>query len=200
MKTFLINSILLFMISSIVVSCGKERSVDLSGSSGSASGLVGNWKLLYMTANGYETGDYTENGKTYRDVYIYKDSTTNNKGVFTFTKDSMSTTGLSYNESGNDWFYSYENNVKYYGDSSTYNDPVTDVDERLPYKIKGDSIQLLYSSGMFGTDIPATYKYVITGDKLSLLGRFTFIEKDTTGSYIETYNVNIGANIYLQKQ
>lgn len=182
--------------------CSKEKSIDSTTSSGTnvSDQLKGDWKLLYITSSGHEEGAYTLNGATYKEVYDFKDSTTNNNGTFSFTKDSLLYT-IAYNESGKDWDYYYQNAVLVASDSSVYNDPVADAG-RIPYIIKGDSITLVDNAGygIFGGGIPVTYKYVLSGDKLTLLGQFNFMEKDTLTNYVETYNVNLKGNIYLQKK
>lgn len=182
--------------------CSKEKSIDSTTSSGTNASdqLKGDWKLLYITSSGHEEGAYTLNGTAYKEVYDFKDSTTNNNGTFTFTKDSLFYT-LAYNETGKDWDHYYQNGVLVGADSSVYSDPFADAG-RISYIIKGDSITLVDNSGYgsFGQGIPATYKYVLSGDKLTLLGQFNFSEKDTLSNYIETYNVNLKGNIYLQKK
>lgn len=200
-KNFLIRLTCFVLVTLLIFSCKKESSVDTSGSAGGTTNvLVGNWKFLSVTADGNEEATHTFAGTNYKDIYLYKDSTTSNNGLFSFTKDSL-IYNISYDETGKDWDYSYENGVLTFADSSDYSDPVTDAGG-LPYKIKGDSVTLIDNSGlgMFGQNIPATYKYTINGNKLTLTGRFKFIEKDTLPDYIETYNVNIGSSIYLQKQ
>jgi hypothetical protein len=182
-------------------SCSKEKSFDTSNGSNSSgsSALLGNWKLLYTTSDGYETGEYTQGGIAVKDIYKFKDSSINNSGIFAFSKDSLAFKAVAFNQVGYEWIYTYANGVLMYSDSSDYNEPIT-MNETIPYKVKGDSIQLLDDSGVFGGSMPGMYKYTIIGNKLTLTGRFIFTIKDTSTSYIETYNINIGANIYLQKQ
>lgn len=203
MKHLIVKLIFLTFISNLLFSCNKEKSIDASagGSGGSGTNsLIGNWKLLYITSEGNEEGTYTDAGINRKDIYIYKDSTINNNGLFSFSKDSLAY-GISYIQTGNEWYYSYRDGTLFYADSSDYNTPESDAGV-LPYKIKGDSVTLIDNSGagMFDQGIPATYKYAVNGDKLTLTGKFDFVTKDTLLNYIETYNVSISSKIYLQKQ
>lgn len=184
----------------LIFSCKKEGSVDSSGGQNNSNSLIGNWKLLYITASGHEEGAYAYSAKTYKEIYDFKDSTIDNNGLFSFSKDSLNY-AVSFTQSGKDWDVVYENGIETFRDSSTYNEQVTDAG-KIPYKIKGDSITMIDDSnmGMFGSGIPATYKYVVNGNKLTLYGRFKFSDKDTLPGYVETFNVDISANIYLQKQ
>jgi hypothetical protein len=132
---------LLCLATSVVIlaSCHKTN----NATPGNSAQLVGNYKLLYLSANIQAINQESAAGQTQKTIAYNNYTTTNNGGTITFTKDSMAWKGLTYTADYTVYGYVYVNGTLTDSITFPFYESLAPVNATTKYEVFGqDSIHV----------------------------------------------------------
>lgn len=167
-------------MASVVFFASCHKSNDATP--GNSAQLVGNYKLLYLSANIQAIDQESAGGQTQKTIAYNNYTTTNNAGTITFTKDSMSWKGLAYTADYTVLGYVYLNGVLTDSVTFPFSESLNPVNATTKYEVFGqDSIHTqggyptsaLGSTGSGSTALapPSGGRFSFKGDTLFLTSK-----------------------------
>ncbi|MBI1782411.1 MAG: hypothetical protein HYR66_13775 [Sphingobacteriales bacterium] len=204
MKYSFVKLTLWMLISVTNFSCSKEHSIDTSAGGTGSGSVSGTWNFAGLSANTKSDVSETDGTDVVRAITTADYSTTNNKGTITFATNTFTGTGIGYDLSTTAYGKFYTNGVLEDSLDMPFSFTLPPGNSSGSYKLVGTDS--LYFTGGFiaiGLDSmeskPIGYKYVISGNKLTLTSKFTNSFQEDDNGIMATVKQSADITVVLQK-
>lgn len=206
MKTILVRVTLFVFITAFVISCKKEKSIDLSSGSsgGGANTLLGNWKFSGFTADIKVEATETDGTDVAKAVTTYNYLSTNNKGTVTFAANTFTGTGLGYDLNTTLYAKLYLNGVLEDSLEFPFTFTLPPTNSGGGYKLAGTD-SLYFTGGFIAVGLdsmeskPIGYKYTVSGNKLTMTTKYFNTYKEDDNGILATIRQNADIKVLLEK-